>query len=105
MTETAKFTMIDEDFICEVCGEQVKALGYTARDHCQHCLSSKHVDNNPGDRANNCHGVLKPIAIEPAKKGNYKIVYSCETCSSIKRNITASDDNMDLIIKIMSTEK
>jgi len=97
-----KFTMIDEDFICEVCNKEVKALGYTARDHCPHCLSSKHVDNNPGDRLNDCHGLLIPIGIEKAKKDSYKIIYSCDKCGMIKKNKTATDDNLDLIIKIMS---
>lgn len=100
--EEAKFKMIDEDFICEVCQTDVKALGYTARDHCPNCLCSKHVDNNPGDRANECHGILKPIAIEPGKKDEYKIVYICEKCGTIKRNKIAKDDNFDLILEIMS---
>lgn len=101
----AKFTMIDENFKCEVCGNEVKKLGYTARDHCPKCLSSKHLDNNPGDRKSNCHGILKPIAIETSKKDNYKIVYVCDKCGEIKKNKVASDDNMDLIIEIMSHPK
>ena len=40
--------------------------------------------------------------IENAKKGNYKIVYKCNKCGEIKRNIMAHDDNMDLVIKIMA---
>ena len=96
-----KFTMIDENFTCEVCQKQVKKLGYTARDHCPYCLSSKHVDINPGDRSENCHGVLEPIAIENYKKG-YKIVYKCKKCGKLRKNVMASDDNMDLIIEIMS---
>lgn len=98
----AKFTMIDEDFVCEVCGKSIKALGYTARDHCSNCLSSKHVDNNPGDRACDCHGVLKAVGIESGKKDCYKIVYICQKCGAIKRNKAANDDNMDLIIELMS---
>ena len=39
-----KFNMIDEDFICENCGNKVKKLGYTARDHCPYCLYSKHLE-------------------------------------------------------------
>ena len=93
--------MIDEDFICEVCKKEVKSLGYTARDHCPHCLSSKHVDINPGDRKCTCNGILKPIAIESSKKRKYKIVYKCEKCKQIKRNISANDDNMNLIIELM----
>lgn len=102
MEKVARFTMIDEDFVCEVCGQPVKALGYTARDHCPKCLSSKHVDINPGDRMCKCHGVLEPIAIEPWKNDKYKIVYMCRTCKEIKRNITAVDDDFDKILDIMT---
>ena len=59
-----KFTMKDENFICDNCGMEVKKLNYTARDHCPYCLYSKHVDIMPGDRLNNCHGLLKPIGLE-----------------------------------------
>ena len=102
MNEKAKFTMIDEDFECYVCHKPVVSLGYTARDHCPKCLCSLHVDNNPGDRSNMCHGVLKPIAIEPSKKDTYKIVYRCNRCHIIKKNKIAHDDNYDLILEIMS---
>ncbi len=102
MEQAKRFKMIDENFICEVCGRKVEKLGYTARDHCPYCLSSKHVDINPGDREATCKGILEPIGIENAKKGQYKIVYKCKSCGEIKRNIMAYDDNMDLVIKIMA---
>jgi len=102
MEQTKRFKMIDEKFICEVCDREVEKLGYTARDHCPFCLSSKHVDINPGDRNSNCLGVLEPIGIENAKKGQYKIVYKCQKCGEVKRNIMAYDDNMDLVIKLMA---
>lgn len=102
MNDTARFTMIDEAFECEICHEQVTTLGYTARDHCPGCLCSKHVDNNPGDRANKCHGILRPIAIEPGKKDTYKIVYLCDCCGAVKKNKAAQDDNFELILDIMS---
>ena len=63
-----QFTKRDESFICENCGKEVGELGYTSRDHCPHCLYSKHVDINPGDRLNTCKGLLKPIGIEKFKK-------------------------------------
>ena len=97
-----RFTMIDEDFTCEVCGREVKALGYTARDHCPYCLCSKHVDINPGDRMCNCLGILKPIGIDNGKKDTYKIVYKCQKCGMEKRNIAAKDDDFDKILEIMS---
>lgn len=98
----AKFTMIDESFDCEICGTHVKPLGYTARDHCPECLCSKHLDVNPGDRTSDCKGTLVPIGIENAKKGDYKIIYKCDACGEIKKNIAATDDNMDLIIELSS---
>ena len=99
---TSKFKMIDEEFICDVCGKEVKKLEYSARDHCPYCLSSKHVDINPGDRLCDCHGILKPIGIEKGKKDTYKIVYQCLKCNMIKKNVMAKDDNYDKILEISS---
>lgn len=92
--------MIDENFVCENCGAKVNKLGYTARDHCPYCLFSKHVDNFPGDRKSLCFGKLKPIGIEKTKKDNYKIIFKCEKCGEIKKNICAEDDNIDKIIEL-----
>ena len=105
MPNKAKFTMIDENFICDVCKKEVKKLGYTARDHCPHCLCSKHVDINPGDRSSTCHGTLEPIGMEPKKKDKLKIVYKCNKCNMIKRNVTADDDNFDKILEVMANTK
>lgn len=94
-----KFTMKNEDFICLNCGKKVEKSTYTARDHCPFCLYSKHVDILPGDRLNLCHGLLKPIGIEKFKN-TYKIIYKCDKCGEIHKNIMHNDDNMDLIIKL-----
>ena len=94
-----RFTMKDEEFICENCGKNVSKLGYTARDHCPYCLYSKHVDINPGDRNNKCKGLLKPIGIEKYKN-TYKIVYKCLKCNELHKNIIADDDDMNKIIEI-----
>lgn len=92
-----KFNMIDEEFICENCNRLVHKLEVSARDHCPYCLYSKHVDINPGDRKNECQGLLIPIDIEKYKN-TYKIIYKCSKCSQIHKNIMAFDDNMDEII-------
>ena len=99
-----KFNMIDEEFICENCHEEINKLNYTARDHCNHCLYSKHVDITPGDRANTCHGLLKPIGIEKYKN-TYKIIYKCEKCGQNHKNIMANDDNFDKIIELSKNFK
>ncbi len=93
------FTMRDESFICENCRKEIKPLGYTARDHCPYCLYSKHLDIMPGDRLNECKGLLKPIGIEKFKD-TYKIVYKCEKCNEFHKNIIAKDDDMTEIINI-----
>lgn len=94
------FTKIDEEFICENCGKNVKKLGYSCRNHCNHCLHSKHLDKNPGDREEDCHGILEPIDIETNSKKEYVIVFKCKKCGEIRKNKVAKDDNMEEIYKI-----
>lgn len=96
----SNFTVIDEEFECENCGKHVRKLGYSCRNHCPYCLHSKHVDINPGDRAENCKGVLKPVGIETDSKKGYVIVFRCEKCGKIRKNKAAEDDDMNLIIKL-----
>lgn len=91
--------MRNEPFICEHCGKKVSKSDYTARDHCPYCLYSKHVDNNPGDRMNPCKGLLVPIGIEKFKQ-SYKIIYRCEKCQTIHKNIALRDDNIEEIIHL-----
>ncbi|MBQ3436223.1 MAG: RNHCP domain-containing protein [Bacilli bacterium] len=91
--------MIDEEFICENCGKKVPPLEYSARDHCPFCLYSKHVDINPGDRENDCKGLMEPIGIEKYKD-TYKIIYKCTKCRRTHKNIAARDDDYNKIIEI-----
>ena len=80
MLENSKFTKIDEEFVCENCGKKVPKLGYTCRNHCPYCLHSKHLDINPGDRAEDCHGILEPIGLETNSKKGYVIIFKCKKC-------------------------
>lgn len=98
------FSKNDNFFICENCGNEVKPLNYTSRDHCPYCLYSKHVDINPGDRLNTCTGLLEPIGIEKFKD-TYKIIYKCEKCKAIHKNIMANDDDMNKIIELSIEKK
>lgn len=98
-----KFNELDEEFICENCGKKINKLLYSSRDHCNYCLYSKHVDINPGDRLNTCKGLLKPIDIEK-HKDTYKIIYRCNKCNKIHKNIMANDDDMNKIIEISKKE-
>lgn len=90
----------DNSFICVNCGKMVDKLNYTSRNHCPHCLHSLHVDIVPGDRANECKGLMVPIAVENNAKKGYVIVYKCSKCGEVKRNKSAEDDNFDEILKV-----
>lgn len=94
-----RFNMIDEEFICENCGKRVTKLNYSARDHCPFCLYSKHVDINPGDRLNECRGLLGPVGIEKFKN-TYKIIYKCKKCGELHKNVASKDDDFNIIIDL-----
>ena len=95
------FTKTIEDFNCAHCGTVVHGNGYT--NHCPECLWSKHVDNNPGDRAATCGGMMKPISIEPDGE-RFIITHKCETCGKIKRQKTADNDDIDKIIELSNNK-
>ncbi len=86
-----------EDFVCEVCGTRVKGGGYT--DHCPKCLTSKHVDNKPGDRASRCGALMIPVSTE--YDGNSFIIhYECAGCGKKTRVKAAKDDNEELLFSL-----
>lgn len=91
---TKKFTRTKENFVCEHCNAKVVGNGYT--NHCPACLWAKHVDVNPGDRANICQGMMQPIGLE-SKNGNYRIIHKCKKCGMEKKNKTAKNDNNEII--------
>ncbi len=92
------FQRTTENFTCEHCGVEVRGNGYT--NHCPKCLWSKHVDVNPGDRAAQCLGMMKPIAIE-GDTGKEVIVHACVRCGYQKRNKLAKEDDFDEVLKII----
>jgi hypothetical protein len=95
--ETPKFQRKIEDFICEHCGEHVNGTGFT--NHCPACLWSKHVDINPGDRAEACGGLMEPIAVAQ-KKGNYRILFRCTKCKLERWNKSVPEDDFDTLLAI-----
>ena len=92
-----KFTKTVEDFNCAHCGAVVRGNGYT--NHCPNCLWSKHVDNNPGDRASDCGGMMRPVSVEKDRNG-FIITHKCEKCGRKIRQHTNDNDNMDTIIRL-----
>lgn len=98
-TQTSgRFRKTVEDFICENCGAEVAGNGYT--DHCHKCLFSKHVDVMPGDRAESCKGLMKPV--HSAYKDNcYRIYYICLKCGKERKFKSASNDNEELLLALL----
>lgn len=91
------FTRNIEDFVCEHCGKEVKGSGYT--NHCPYCLWSKHVDIDPGDRLEDCHGLMKPIGYQKMG-GKEKIILQCQKCGFEKPNKIEKEDSREAIIKL-----
>ena len=94
------FTKNDSGFICGNCGKDVPPLKYSSRNHCPYCLYSLHVDINPGDRASECRGLMKPFSVSPHPQKNYVITHKCLKCGALKNNRSAQDDNVSLLIKL-----
>ena len=92
-----KFQRRIEDFRCENCGTQVTGNGFT--NHCPKCLWSKHVDVNPGDRAEPCQGMMKPIGVE-SKSTGYRILFRCTRCGEECWNKAAAEDDFEFLIQI-----
>src|SRR5574344_2881661 len=96
---STKFKRTIEDFVCENCGAKVQGDGYT--DHCPNCLFGKHVDINPGDRANTCKGLLEPIWVE-ANRDGYDIGYVCQKCGKTLSNRSNKADDFEKILGIIN---
>jgi hypothetical protein len=95
-----KFIKKIEDFACGHCRKKVKGNGYT--NHCPNCLWSKHVDINPGDRAEKCKGLMEPVNLE-LKNGEYILTHRCEKCGAKKRCKTNVNDSITALTELTNT--
>jgi hypothetical protein len=89
-------------FRCHHCHRDVPmdALGTQHRNHCPFCLWSRHVDDEPGDRASECLASMEPIAISVRKDGEWVLIHRCNGCGELSSNRTAGDDNPLLLLRI-----
>jgi len=90
-----QFKRTKEDFTCERCGAQVTGDGYT--NHCPVCLTSKHVDMFPGDRLEQCGGLMRPVRLE-RKRDTFVIVHQCERCGEERSTKTRPEDDLSVLI-------
>ena len=88
-------------FACKVCGRLCtpQGAGTSHRNHCPNCLSSLHVDMEPGDRESDCGGIMEPVAVWVRRDGEWAIIHRCKRCGALDANRVAADDNP---MKLMS---
>ena len=91
---SGRFTHINESFTCEKCGKIVPQAATGCRNHCPHCLTSKHVDVFPGDRANPCQGLLEAISYDLDPKKGIVLIFRCAKCGQETRNKANRDDTL-----------
>jgi len=92
-----KFQRRIEDFTCEHCGTAVTGNGFT--NHCPVCLWSKHVDIQPGDRAEACQGMMEPVNV--VRKGDgYRILFRCTRCDVERWNKSTPEDDFEVLLRI-----
>ncbi|MBI4231751.1 RNHCP domain-containing protein, partial [Candidatus Peregrinibacteria bacterium] len=94
MQKTKSFTVINESFTCKNCGHKNPSHSNSCRNHCIKCLYSLHLDDKyPGDRASNCHSLMKPTHIKKDGKKGWMIYHKCCKCGKIIPNKAAEDDD------------
>ncbi|HJB12821.1 MAG TPA: RNHCP domain-containing protein [Candidatus Oscillibacter excrementigallinarum] len=89
-------------FTCRVCGWPVgpQAAGTQHRNHCPNCLSSVHLDDEPGDRAADCGGTMEPVAVWVRKGGEWAIIHRCKVCGVLHSNRVAADDDPTVLMSL-----
>ena len=93
--EIKRFQKRKENFSCENCSHVNTGDGYT--NHCQKCLYSKHVDIFPGDRKEECGGIMPVTHVE--KKGDkYILTHTCDTCGQTSGDHFRPQDNFETLI-------
>jgi len=85
----------NQTFICGRCSGTVTPpiSGSEHRNHCPHCLWSRHMDLKPGDRRSGCHGMMEPISLWVRENREWAVIHRCNNCGFIRPNRIAGDDN------------
>ena len=104
MAESSRFTHKNPGFTCASCQFLVPPAAKGCRNHCPRCLTSKHVDIYPGDRANRCLGLLRAVSYEIDSKKGIILNFVCTRCGAKTRNkatLTGPEpDNYDVILAL-----
>ena len=91
-----------EEFRCIRCRRMVglRALGTAHRNHCPHCLWSRHLDVSPGDRRAECGAKMEPVAVTLDSGGEWAVIHRCLACGVLHANRVAGDDNLVVLMAL-----
>ena len=109
---------VTDNFKCEHCDQQVpinEYIGTKNRNHCPLCLWSRHVDDQQaGDRAAACLGLMKPVGLTFKQAGQNKyghdrlgelmLIHVCIKCGKVSINRLAADDDNTKILDLLDSE-
>jgi len=84
---------LNETFACIFCNTEIPLPKSGIRDHCPHCLRSRHVDIVPGDRAATCRGRMEPTQFDLVG-GVVWIEYHCSACPHTYRVRAHAEDRL-----------
>lgn len=57
------------------------------------------MDVNPGDRKNECGGMMAPREVL-VSRGDYSIIHKCVKCGAEKKNKVAEEDDFGKVIEL-----
>jgi hypothetical protein len=99
-------------FTCLNCKQHVSVdiyfSGVRNRNHCPHCLYSRHVDlHKAGDRLAACKAKMRPIGLTLKQSrnkyrpsGEVMLIHLCEGCGKVSLNRIAADDLVDRLLAV-----
>lgn len=92
-----------ESFKCGRCRAFIgpTVSGGSHRNHCQFCLTSRHVDlRRPGDRASPCRALMAPVGTFFRPKGEQVVLHRCNGCGLQRHNRVAADDDPLALLRL-----
>ena len=71
-------------FTCRICGWPIgpEGAGSQHRNHCPNCLSSVHLDDEPGDHSAECGGTMEPMAVWVRKTASGRLSTAVKSAAS-----------------------
>lgn len=89
-------SVMNNPFVCPVCGWRDESDSQTKYDHCPKCLCKKHGVDEEGYE---CLGTMEPVSVWVKDDDEWDIILRCKTCGEMA--LSRLDENDDPI-KVLS---